>query len=126
LGYLGILSLGHGAFFSRSRLRDGHAPDAPDRRSRRGTATPSLADSWSSSDWQEAALFWHGFETRPWFALLMVGLAPGLLAFALGYLAFRSRVTGVYTVDHPPRGPDLRPDAGVLYRNEMGFGGNNG
>ena len=31
-----------------------------------------------------------------WFAALMVVLVPGLLAFCFGWLAFRSRVTGVY------------------------------
>jgi urea transport system permease protein len=31
-----------------------------------------------------------------WFALLMVVLVPGALAFVFGWFAFRSRVTGVY------------------------------
>lgn len=33
-GYLGILSLGHGAFFCARRLRDGYVSDASDRHPR--------------------------------------------------------------------------------------------
>jgi urea transport system permease protein len=54
----------------------------------------------------------------------MVVLVPGLLAFVFGYLAFRSRVTGVYL--------SIMTQAMTFalmlafFRNEMGFGGNNG
>ena len=59
-----------------------------------------------------------------WFALLMVVLVPGMLAFVFGWLAFRSRVTGVYL--------SIITQAMTFalmlafFRNEMGFGGNNG
>lgn len=39
--------------------------------------------------------YWYGFDHFG-FAVLMVLLAPGLLALVFGWLAFRSRVTGVY------------------------------
>jgi urea transport system permease protein len=56
--------------------------------------------------------------------MLMVLLAPGLLAFIFGWLAFRSRVTGVYL--------SIITQAMTyalwlsFFRNDMGFGGNNG
>jgi urea transport system permease protein len=56
--------------------------------------------------------------------MLMVFLAPGALAFAFGWLAFRSRVTGVYL--------SIITQALTyalflaFFRNDMGFGGNNG
>jgi len=59
-----------------------------------------------------------------WFAMLMVVLVPGVLALVFGWLAFRSRVTGVYFA--------IITQALVFalmlafFRNEMGFGGNNG
>ncbi|MCI0508658.1 amino acid/amide ABC transporter membrane protein 2 (HAAT family) [Chromohalobacter marismortui] len=73
-GYLGILSLGHGAFFALGGYAMGlyltaqQAPLAP---------------------WQTVMAHF------PVAALAMV-LAPGLLALVFGWLAFRSRVTGVY------------------------------
>ena len=54
----------------------------------------------------------------------MVALVPGALAFVFGWLAFRSRVTGVYL--------SIMTQALTyalllaFFRNEMGFGGNNG
>jgi urea transport system permease protein len=74
-------------------------------------------------DWKELPWFWHGFDMF-WFAMLMVALLPGLLAFIFGWLAFRSRVTGVYL--------SIMTQALTyalmlaFFRNEMGFGGNNG
>jgi urea transport system permease protein len=74
-------------------------------------------------NWQELPWFWHGFD-QFWFAMLMVVAVPGLLAFIFGWLAFRSRVTGVYL--------SIMTQALTyalmlaFFRNEMGFGGNNG
>src|SRR4029079_323786 len=39
--------------------------------------------------------FWQPFE-QAWFSLMLVVLLPGLLAFLLGLLVFRSRVKGAY------------------------------
>lgn len=54
----------------------------------------------------------------------MVGLVPGLLAFVFGWLAFRSRVSGVYlSIITQALTYALML---AFFRNEMGFGGNNG
>lgn len=67
--------------------------------------------------------YWYGFE-HFWFAALMVLAVPGLLAFVFGWLAFRSRVTGVYLsiITQAMTYALLL----AFFRNEMGFGGNNG
>jgi len=67
--------------------------------------------------------FWHGFDMF-WFAALMIVLAPGLLAFVFGWFAFRSRVTGVYlSIITQAMTYALML---AFFRNDMGFGGNNG
>ncbi len=56
--------------------------------------------------------------------MLMVLLAPVVLAFVFGWLAFRSRVTGVYlSIITQALTYALML---AFFRNEMGFGGNNG
>src|SRR5213078_108099 len=58
------------------------------------------------------------------FALLMVLAVPGLLALVFGWLAFRSRVTGVYlSIMTQALSYALML---AFFRNDMGFGGNNG
>ncbi len=54
----------------------------------------------------------------------MVLLVPGLLAFCFGWLAFRSRVTGVYLsiITQAMTYALLL----AFFRNDFGFGGNNG
>jgi urea transport system permease protein len=54
----------------------------------------------------------------------MIVLVPGLLAFVFGWFAFRSRVTGVYLsiITQALTYALLL----AFFRNEMGFGGNNG
>jgi len=121
-GYAGILSLGHGAFFALG----GYAMGMYLMRQigDRGVyGNPELADFMVFLDWKELPWFWHGFD-QFWFAIIMVMLIPGLLAFVFGWLAFRSRVTGVYL--------SIMTQALTyalllaFFRNEMGFGGNNG
>ncbi|WP_295892048.1 urea ABC transporter permease subunit UrtC [uncultured Vibrio sp.] len=121
-GYLGILSLGHGAFFALG----GYAMGMYLMRQigDRGVyANPELADFMVFLNWQELPWFWQGFD-QFWFACLMVVLVPGVLAYLFGYLAFRSRVSGVYL--------SIMTQALTyalmlaFFRNEMGFGGNNG
>ena len=121
-GYLGILSLGHGAFFALG----GYAMGMYLMRqigSRGVYGHPLLPDFMVFLNWQELPWFWHGFNWFP-FAMLMVVLVPGLLALVFGFLAFRSRVTGVYL--------SIMTQALTyalmlaFFRNEMGFGGNNG
>jgi len=121
-GYLGILSLGHGAFFALG----GYAMGMYLMRQigDRGVyGNPELPDFMVFLNWQELPWFWYGFD-QFWFAALMVMLAPGLLAFLFGWLAFRSRVTGVYlSIITQALTYALML---AFFRNEMGFGGNNG
>jgi urea transport system permease protein len=67
--------------------------------------------------------YWNGFD-MVWFAAIMVVLVPGLLAFGFGWLAFRSRVTGVYLsiITQAMTYALLL----AFFRNDFGFGGNNG
>ena len=121
-GYLGILSLGHGAFFALG----GYAMGMYLMRqigSRGMYGHPLLPDFMVFLNWQELPWFWHGFHWF-WFAMLMVVLVPGLLALVFGWLAFRSRVTGVYLsiITQALTYALLL----AFFRNEMGFGGNNG
>ena len=67
--------------------------------------------------------FWYGFQSFP-YALLMVVLVPGLLAFVFGWFAFRSRVTGVY-LSIITQAMTFALMLG-FFRNNFGFGGNNG
>ena len=121
-GYLGILSLGHAAFFALG----GYAMGMYLMRQigERGVyGNPELPDFMVFLNWQELPWFWWGFD-QFWFAALMVLLAPGLLAFVFGWLAFRSRVTGVYlSIITQALTYALML---AFFRNEMGFGGNNG
>jgi urea transport system permease protein len=121
-GYLGILSLGHGAFFALG----GYAMGMYLMRQigDRGVyGHPELPDFMVFLNWQELPWFWYGFD-QFWFAALMVMLVPGLLAFVFGWLAFRSRVTGVYlSIITQALTYALML---AFFRNEMGFGGNNG
>jgi urea transport system permease protein len=121
-GYLGILSLGHGAFFALG----GYAMGMYLMRQigDRGVyGNPELPDFMVFLNWDSLPWFWHGFDMF-WFAALMVMLVPGLLAFVFGWLAFRSRVTGVYlSIITQALTYALML---AFFRNEMGFGGNNG
>ncbi|MFN3401477.1 MAG: ABC transporter permease subunit, partial [Ferrovibrio sp.] len=93
-GYAGILSLGHGAFFALG----GYAMGMYLMRQigTRGVyGHPELPDFMVFLNWKELPWYWQGFDSFP-FAMLMVLLAPGILALVLGWFAFRSRVTGVY------------------------------
>ncbi len=121
-GYLGILSLGHGAFFGLG----GYAMGMYLMRQigDRGVyGHPVLPDFMVFLNWKELPWFWYGFD-QFWFAMLMVLFVPGVLAFVFGWLAFRSRVTGVYL--------SIMTQALTyalmlaFFRNNFGFGGNNG
>ncbi|QKF80554.1 urea ABC transporter UrtABCDE, permease protein [Halarcobacter ebronensis] len=121
-GYIGILSLGHGAFFSLG----GYAMGMYLMRQigDRGVyGNPELPDFMVFMNLKELPWFWYGFD-NPIFTMLMIVLVPGLLAFIFGYLAFRSRVTGVYlSIITQAMTYALML---AFFRNDMGFGGNNG
>ncbi|MEA2858997.1 MAG: urea transport system permease protein [Methylobacteriaceae bacterium] len=121
-GYCGILSLGHGAFFALG----GYAMGMYLMRQigTRGVyADPILPDFMVFLNYKALPLTWWGFNHFP-YALLMIVLVPGVLAFAFGWLAFRSRVTGVYLsiITQAMTYALLL----AFFRNDMGFGGNNG
>ena len=121
-GYAGLLSLGHGAFFALG----GYAMGMYLMRqigSRGVYGDPELPDFMIFLDWQELPWYWLGFDSFP-FAMAMALLVPAALALLFGWLAFRSRVGGVYF--------SIMTQAMTFalmlafFRNEMGFGGNNG
>jgi urea transport system permease protein len=121
-GYCGILSLGHGAFFAVG----GYAMGMYLMRQigTRGVyANPTLPDFMVFLNWKELPWYWYGMDNFA-FAMLMVVVVPGILAFVFGFLAFRSRVTGVYLsiITQAMTYALLL----AFFRNDMGFGGNNG
>ena len=121
-GYAGILSLGHGAFFALGGYAMGmHLMREIGDRGVYSNA--ELPDFMVFLSYTKLPWFWHGFDMF-WFACLMVLFVPGLLAFVFGYFAFRSRVTGVYlSIITQALTYALML---AFFRNEMGFGGNNG
>ncbi|MCZ8015244.1 MAG: urea ABC transporter permease subunit UrtC [Limnobacter sp.] len=121
-GYCGILSLGHGAFFALGGY--GMGMYLMRQIGERGVyGNPDLPDFMVFLDWNELPWYWLGMDMFP-VAMLMALVVPGVLAFVFGWLAFRSRVTGVYL--------SIMTQALTyalmlaFFRNEMGFGGNNG
>ncbi len=121
-GYGGILPLGHAAFFALG----GYAMGMYLMRQigTRGVyGNPLLPDFMVFLGWKSMPWYWSGFEFFA-FAALMVVLVPGILALVFGWLAFRSRVTGVYLsiITQALTYALLL----AFFRNDMGFGGNNG
>ncbi|MBB1274136.1 urea ABC transporter permease subunit UrtC [Psychromonas sp. SR45-3] len=121
-GYCGILSLGHGAFFALG----GYAMGMYLMRQigDRGVyGNPELPDFMVFLNWTELPWYWAGSDNAL-VMILLVFAGPGLLAYIFGTLAFRSRVSGVYL--------SIMTQAMTyalllsFFRNEMGFGGNNG
>jgi len=115
-GYAGLLSLGHGLFFALG----GYAMGMYLMREAAGDGLPAFMTFLS---WNELPWYWAGTQHFLW-ALCLVVLAPGLLAFVFGFFAFRSRIKGVYFSIMT----QALTFAGMLlfFRNETGFGGNNG
>jgi len=121
-GFCGILSLGHGAFFALGGYAIGmHLMRQIGDRGVYGN--PILPDFMVFLNWQKLPWYWYGFDNFI-FAVVMVMLVPGVLAFIFGWFAFRSRVTGVYLsiISQALTYALLL----AFFRNDMGFGGNNG
>lgn len=121
-GYCGVLSLGHAAFFALGGY--GMGMYLMRQIGDRGVyGNPELPDFMVFLNWDSLPWYWLGMD-QFWFAMLIALAVPGLLAFVFGWLAFRSRVTGVYL--------SIMTQALTyalmlaFFRNEMGFGGNNG
>ena len=120
-GFAGILSLGHAAFFALGGYAMGMYLML--QIAGRGQYGAALPDFMVFLNWHELPWYWYGFGFFP-FALLMAMVVPGLLAAVFGWLAFRSRVTGVYLsiITQALTYALLL----AFFRNDMGFGGNNG
>ena len=120
-GYTGILSLGHGLFFSLGGYVMGMY--LMRQIGRAGNYKSDLPDFMVFLDWK--ALPWHWALSDSFVAtLVLIVLVPGLLAAVFGYFAFRSRIKGVYFSIITQA---LTYAAMLLFfRNETGFGGNNG
>src|SRR5215469_8906982 len=121
-GYGGILCLGQAAFFALG----GYAMGMYLMRQigTRGVyQNPTLPDFMVFLQYKALPWFWYGFDHFA-FAAVMMLLVPGVFALIFGWLAFRSRVSGVYL--------SIITQAMTyalwlaFFRNDMGFGGNNG
>ncbi|MDR3515557.1 MAG: urea ABC transporter permease subunit UrtC [Azospirillaceae bacterium] len=121
-GYAGILSLGQGAFFGLGGYCMGmYLMRQIGNRGVYGNA--ELPDFMVFLNWKQLPWTWWGFDAFP-FALVMALAVPGLLALVFGWFAFRSRVTGVYfSIITQAMTYALML---AFFRNDMGFGGNNG
>jgi len=121
-GFCGILSLGHAAFFALGGYCMGMY--LLRQIGTRGVyGNPLLPDFMVFLGYKELPWFWHGFDSF-WFAAPMIVIVPSVLALALGWFAFRSRVTGVYLsiITQAMTFALLL----AFFRNDMGLGGNNG
>jgi urea transport system permease protein len=120
-GYCGILSLGHGLFFALG----GYAMGMYLMRSigLDGVYHMDLPDFMVFLDWKALPWYWKGTQNFA-YSMLLVVLAPGLLAFVFGYFAFRSRIKGVYLsiITQALTYAFML----LFFRNDTGFGGNNG
>ena len=136
-GYAGILSLGHMAFFALGGYMIGmwlmyartgeivaatlaNAPIPPTPEELRQGITGQIFGVVGSAD---LPLTWSFAGSLP-AQLLLVLAVPGLLAFLFGWLAFRSRVNGVY-LSILTQAMTLALSL-WLFQNDNGFRGNNG
>lgn len=136
-GYCGILSLGHFAFFgiggyaigmwlmyarTETIVTDSMAaqvvPPSPQEVS--DAIASQIFGVVGASEFPPIWAFAHSLPLQ----LLMVVLVPGLLALIFGWLAFRSRVTGVY-LSILTQAMTLAL-ALYLFQNDSGLRGNNG
>ena len=120
-GYTGILSLGHGLFFALGGYMMGMY--LMRQIGLEGNYKSELPDFMVFLDWKELPWHWT-FSGSFVLQMILVVALPGLLAFVFGYFAFRSRIKGVYFSIITQA---LTFAAMLLFfRNETGFGGNNG
>jgi urea transport system permease protein len=120
-GYAGILSLGHGLFFALGGY--GLGMYLMRQIGRDGQYRMDMPDFMVFLNWKEFPWHWALSDSFVGQALLVLAV-PGLLAFVFGWFAFRSRIKGVYFSIITQA---LTYAAMLLFfRNETGFGGNNG
>jgi urea transport system permease protein len=120
-GYTGLLSLGQALFFSLGGYMLGmHLMLMIGKL---GAYKSDLPDFMVFLGLKELPDFWQPFYSFP-FAVLMVLTVPAVLAGIFGYLAFRSRIKGVYfsiLTQALTYGAAL-----MFFRNDLMMGGNNG
>ncbi len=120
-GYTGLLCLGQALFFTLGGYMMGmHLMLMIGKL---GQYKSNLPDFMVFLGHSKIPAFWQPFYSFP-FALAMVFLVPALLAYVFGYLAFRSRIKGVYFSILTQA---LTYGAALLFfRNDLLMGGNNG
>jgi len=120
-GYAGVLSLGHGVFFGLGAYAMGmHLMLEIGSKS---VYQSSLPDFMVWNQVKTLPLFWWPFHSGA-FTLGAIVLVPALFGLAFGYLAFRSRIRGVYFSIITQA---LALSAWLVFnRNEMNLGGTNG
>jgi urea transport system permease protein len=120
-GYTGLLSLGQALFFTLGGYM--HGMYLMRMIGDLGQHHKPIPDFLVFLGWTELPAFWKPFSNFP-FALTMVFLLPGLIAYIFGKLAFRSRIKGVYfsiLTQALTYGASL-----MFFRNNLLMGGNNG
>jgi urea transport system permease protein len=121
-GYCGILSLGHTAFFALGGYVMGMY--LMRQIGARGVyGNPILPDFMVFLNYNELPFFWTGFQHFH-YTLVMIILVPAFLALVISFMAFRSRVSGVYlSIITQALTYALML---AFFRNDLGMGGNNG
>ena len=120
-GYTGILSLGHGVFFALGGYAMGMYMmlDIAGE----GVYRSKLPDFMVFLDWKELPWFWRASDDF-FVSIVLALIVPSLLAFVFGYLAFRSKIRGVYfSIITQAMTFALML---LFFRNDTGLGGNNG
>ena len=120
-GYTGLLSLGQALFFALGGYM--HGMYLMRMIGDLGQHKKPIPDFLVFLGWTELPAFWKPFSSFP-FAFAMVLLVPGLIAYLFGFLAFRSRIKGVYfsiLTQALTYGASL-----MFFRNNLLMGGNNG
>lgn len=120
-GYTGLLSLGQALFFALGGYAMGMHLIL--MIGKLGQYKSDLPDFMVFLGYESLPAHWQPFYSF-WFAIAMVVLVPALVSWAFGYLAFRSRIKGVYFAILTQA---LTYAAALMFfRNDFGFGGNNG
>jgi urea transport system permease protein len=120
-GYTGLLSLGQCLFFALGGYAFGMYLML--LIGKLGQYHSDLPDFMVFLGYPALPLHWIPFRSF-WFSVAAVVLVPGLLALVFGFLAFRSRIRGVYfsiLTQALTYGACL-----MFFRNDFTFGGNNG
>lgn len=120
-GYTGLLSLGQALFFSLGGYMMGMY--LMRMIGTLGQYKKPIPDFLVFLGWTDLPTFWKPFDSFT-FAGTMIFVLPGVVALVFGFLAFRSRIKGVYfsiLTQALTYGASL-----MFFRNDMLMGGNNG